>query len=92
MRRSNPDPNPDPDPNPNAIPNPIPNPNPNPNPDPNPDPNPNPNPSPIPNQDEMRRIGDVIYADVDELGDGIVEFATLEDLEYAVTPTLSPSP
>ena len=40
----------------------------------------------------MRRIGDVIYADVDELGDGIVEFATLEDLEYAVTPTLSPSP
>ena len=40
----------------------------------------------------MRRIGDVIYADVDELGDGIVEFATLEDLEYAVTRTLSPSP
>ena len=80
MRRSNPDPNPHPDPSPS----------PNPKPDPNPDPNPNPNP--IPNQEEMRRIGDVIYADVDELGDGIVEFATLEDLEYAVTRTLSPSP
>lgn len=35
-------------------------------------------------KDEMRRIGDVIYADVDTYGDGIVEFATVEDLDYAV--------
>ncbi|KAL1496806.1 hypothetical protein AB1Y20_014392 [Prymnesium parvum] len=35
-------------------------------------------------KDEMRRIGDVIYADVDLRGDGIVEFANPDDLEYAV--------
>ena len=35
-------------------------------------------------KDEMRRIGDIIYADLDDNGDGVVEFATLEDLEYAV--------
>ncbi|KAL3893043.1 MAG: hypothetical protein SGPRY_014530, partial [Prymnesium sp.] len=35
-------------------------------------------------KDEMRRIGDVIYADVDFRGDGIVEFASADDLEYAV--------
>lgn len=35
-------------------------------------------------KDEMRRIGDVIYADVDQQGDGVVEFATVDDLEYAV--------
>jgi len=35
-------------------------------------------------KDEMRRIGDVIYADVDFRGDGVVEFATAEDLDYAV--------
>lgn len=35
-------------------------------------------------KDEMRRIGDIIYADLDDNGDGVVEFATLADLEYAV--------
>jgi len=38
-------------------------------------------------KDEMRRIGGVIYADVDNRGDGsgVVEFATAEDLEAAVS-------
>mmetsp|Transcript_30971 Transcript_30971/g.62040 ORF Transcript_30971/g.62040 Transcript_30971/m.62040 type:complete len:311 (-) Transcript_30971:368-1300(-) len=35
-------------------------------------------------KDEMRRIGDVIYADVDANGDGIVEFSNEEHLAYAV--------
>jgi len=35
-------------------------------------------------KDEMRRIGDVIYADVDANGDGVVEFGSYNDLEYAV--------
>lgn len=35
-------------------------------------------------KDEMRRIGDVIYADVDASGDGVVEFANEKDMEYAV--------
>ena len=33
---------------------------------------------------EMRRLGDVIYADIDANGDGVVEFATADDLEYAI--------
>lgn len=35
-------------------------------------------------KDEMRRIGNVIYADMDGNGDGIVEFSSADDLEYAV--------
>lgn len=32
----------------------------------------------------MRKAGDVVYTDVDNRGEGIVEFATREDMEKAV--------
>ena len=35
-------------------------------------------------KDEMRRIGRILYADIDEHGDGIVDFESADDLDYAV--------
>jgi len=35
-------------------------------------------------KEEMRQIGNVIYADIDPQGDGIVEFSSATDLDYAV--------
>eukprot|EP01041_Mallomonas_annulata_P008980 gene8980-18583_t len=35
-------------------------------------------------KDHMRKAGDVIYADVDHNGDGVVEFSNREDMETAV--------
>lgn len=35
-------------------------------------------------KDHMRKAGDVIYADVDHNGDGVVEFSNREDMENAV--------
>ena len=32
----------------------------------------------------MRRIGRILYADIDEHGDGIVDFESADDLDYAV--------
>lgn len=33
----------------------------------------------------MRKAGDVVYADVDKYGDGIVDFSNRDDMEYAVS-------
>lgn len=35
-------------------------------------------------KDFMRKAGDVIYADIDPTGDGVVEYANEEDMEHAI--------
>ena len=41
-------------------------------------------------KDEMRRIGRILYADIDEHGDGIVDFESADDLDYAVRRAATP--
>lgn len=35
-------------------------------------------------KDFMRKVGDVVYADVDRYGEGVVEFANRDDMEHAI--------
>ena len=35
-------------------------------------------------KDFMRKAGDVVYADVDRYGEGVVEFANRDDMEHAI--------
>lgn len=35
-------------------------------------------------KDFMRKVGDVVYADVDRYGEGVVEFANRDDMDHAI--------